>query len=79
LKTLVLQIADLKEQSHKISSEIVKFLQKLLIFFPGFSETPMHLWDKNVQKIQRNNNQNKRPLSENEMKEDERVLFHPTD
>ena len=39
----------------------------------------MHLWDKKVQQIQRNNNQNKRSSSENELKEDEKVLFHPSD
>ena len=78
-KTMWLQGGDLKEEPHKISSEIVKFLQKLLKFFPGVSNTPMHLWDKNLQKFQSNKNQNKGSLSENVMKEDERVLIHPPD
>ena len=36
----------------------------------------MQLWNPNVPKIPRDNNQNKVTLSKNMMKEDERVLFH---
>ena len=54
-----------------------QFFKKLPKLFIHVFETPMHLWDQNVQKVQRRNSQNKGSLSENTMKDDERVLFHP--
>ena len=39
----------------------------------------MHLGDKKAQRARRNYTQNKAPLSENVMKEGERVLFHAPD
>ena len=62
----------MKEWAHKISSEIAKFLQKLLKLLPHTFETPMHLWD---QKIHHRNPLKNGSLSENVMKEGERVLF----
>ena len=74
-ETLWLQEADLKEETHEISSEIIKFLQKLLKLLPHVFDTQMHLWDQKSQKSHHKNNQNKSPLSENGLKEGDRVLF----
>ena len=57
-------------RNRKISSETPEF-------FSGFSKTQMHLGDKKAQRARRNYTQNKAPLSENVMKEGERVLFQP--
>ena len=74
---LGLEEANLKEKAHEISSEIAKFLQKLLQLVPQYSETPMHIWDQRDQKVHRRNPLKNGSLSENVMKEGERVLFQP--
>ena len=65
----------MREWAHEISSEIVKFLQKLLQLLPHFFETPMHLWDQRDQIARHRNPLKNGSLSENVMKEGERVLF----
>ena len=65
----------MKEWPNKISSEIAKFLQKLLKLLPHTFETPMHLWDLWDQKIHHRNPLKNGSLSEKVMKEGERVLF----
>ena len=67
----------MKEWAHKISSEIAKFLQKLLKLLPHTFEIPMHLWDQKPQKFHHRNPLKNGSLSENVMKEGERVLFQP--
>ena len=62
---------------HKISSEIAKFLQKLLKLLPYTFETPMHPWNQKIQKIHHRNLLKNGSLSKNVMKECERVLFQP--
>ena len=70
-------LADLKEQAQLFPCQIVKSLAKLLKLLPHVFETPMHLWDQKSQKIQHRNPLKNGSLSENAMKEDERVLFQP--
>ena len=77
MKTLGLEEANLKEKAHEISSEIAKFLQKLLKLLPHTFETPMHPWDQRAQKAHHKNSQNDSPLSKNMLKEGERGLFQP--
>ena len=77
LKTLGLEEANLKEKAHEISSEIAKFLQKLTKLLPHVFETPMHLWDQQLQEFHHRNPLKNGSISENVMKEAERVLFQP--
>ena len=65
--------ADLKEKAHKMSWDTVNFLGKLPKLPPHFFETPMQLWDQ----IPHRNPFKNGSLSENVMKEGERVLFQP--
>ena len=51
--------------------------RNLLKLFAHCLETQIHLWDKKIQKIQHRNLLKKGSLSENVLKEDERVLFQP--
>ena len=67
----------MKEWPNKISSEIAKFLQKLLKLLPHTFETPMHPWNQKIQKIHHGNPLKNGSLSENVMKEGERVPFQP--
>ena len=67
----------MKEWPNKISSEIAKFLQKLLKLLPHTFETPMHLCDQKNQKLHHKNPLKSGSLSENVMKEGERVPFQP--
>ena len=67
-------LANLKEQAQLFPCQIVKSLAKLLKLLPHVFETPMHLWD---QKTQDRNPLKNGSLSENVMKEGERVLFQP--
>ena len=57
--------------------QIVKSLGKLLKLLPHVFETQMHLWDQKFQKFQHRNPLKTGSLSENVMKEGERVLFQP--
>ena len=45
--------------------------------FPHFFDTQMHLWDQKAQKARHRDPLKKGSLSENVMKEGERVLFQP--
>ena len=48
-----------------------------IFFFRHLVDTLMHLWDQKSQKIQHRNPLKNGSLSENVMKEGERVLFQP--
>ena len=65
----------MKEYVQLLPWEIVKSLGKLLKLLPHVFDTQMHLWDQKSQKSHHKNNQNKSPLSENGLKEGDRVLF----
>ena len=66
-----------KSGLHKISSEIAKFLQKLLKLLPHTFETPMHPWNQKPQNSHHRNPLKNGSFSENVVKECERVLFQP--
>ena len=75
---MVKEEADLKEQAYKISTgngQIGFPLKKK--FSRHLVDTLMHLWDQKFQKFQHRNPLNNGSLSENVMKECERVPFQP--
>ena len=66
-----------KSGLHKVSWQIINFLGKLLKLLPHTFKIPLHLWDRWDQKVHHRNPLKNGSLSENVMKEGERVLFQP--
>ena len=69
------QIWRSRKKSH--AWQIATKRRNLMKLFAHWLDTQIQLWDQKIQKIQHRNPLKKGSLSENAMKEDERVLFQP--